>query len=485
MWKKLFIRKDLRAIYKQVEENPLKKHLTLTHIVFLGIGAIIGAGIFVITGTAAALHAGPAISISFIISAFGCLLAGLAYAEFSSMIPISGSAYSYGYATLGEFIAWIIGWDLILEYLFGAATVAVGWSGYVVSFLHDFGISMPAQMTQSPISYNEAGWHFTGAIINFPAVFIVAIMSTLLILGIKESARINNIVVIIKVIVILLFIGFGISHINPDNWVPFIPENTGVRTEFGWTGILTGAAVVFFAYIGFDAVSTTAQEAINPKKDLPKGILISLLITVILYVSVSLVMTGIVKYTELNVAAPIAVAINAAGESLAWLSPIIKIGAIAGLSSVVMVLLMAQSRVFYVMAKDGLLWKVFAKTHSKNQTPYFTNIIIGLFVALAAGVFPISLLGELVSIGTLFAFIIVSIGVIVMRKTAPNAPRAFKTPWVPFVPILGVIVFLIQMLSLPKDTWWRLIIWMVLGFIIYFTYGIKHSVARKKKEKKG
>ncbi len=482
MLKDLFIRKDLRSIYKQVEENPLKKHLTLTHIVFLGVGAIIGAGIFVITGTAAALHAGPAISISFIISALGCLLAGLAYAEFSSMIPISGSAYSYGYATLGEFIAWIIGWDLILEYLFGAATVAVGWSGYVVHFLNDLGISVPSELTESPIVYDQAGWHLTGAIVNFPAVFIVVIMSTFLILGIKESARVNNIIVIVKVVVILLFIGFGISYINPENWIPFIPENTGVRTEFGWTGVLTGAAVVFFAYIGFDAVSTTAQEAINPKRDIPRGIFISLLITVILYVAVSLVMTGIVKYTELNVPAPIAVAINATGKSLAWLSPIIKIGAIAGLSSVVMVLLMAQSRIFYVMAKDGLLWKIFTKTHSKHQTPYFTNIIIGIFVALAAGIFPISLLGELVSIGTLFAFMIVSIGIIVMRKTAPDAPRAFKTPWVPFLPIMGVIVFFIQMISLPKDTWWRLIVWMIIGFIIYFTYGIKHSVARKKRE---
>ncbi len=485
MLKKLFIRKDLRSIYKQVKENPLKKHLTLTHIVFLGVGAIIGAGIFVITGTAAALHAGPAISISFVISAFGCLLAGLAYAEFSSMIPISGSAYSYSYATLGEFIAWIIGWDLILEYLFGAATVAVGWSGYVVSFLADFGLSIPTEITQSPISYSaSSGWYLTGAIINFPAVFIVIIMSTLLILGIKGSARINNIIVIIKVIVILLFIGFGISHINIENWIPFIPENTGVRTEFGWTGILTGAAVVFFAYIGFDAVSTTAQEAISPEKDIPKGILISLFITVLLYVSVSLVMTGIVNYTELNVAAPIAVAINATGESLTWLSPIIKIGAIAGLSSVVMVLLLAQSRIFYVMAKDGLLWNFFAKTHHKHKTPYLTNIIIGFFVALAAGLFPINLLGELVSIGTLFAFIIVSVGIIVMRKTSPDAPRAFKTPWVPFIPILGISIFLIQMISLPRDTWWRLIIWMIIGIVIYFTYGIKHSVARKKRREK-
>ena len=484
MIKSLFIRKTLAQIDIQAEESKdnLRKHLNLTNIILLGIGCIIGAGIFVLTGTAAALHAGPAVSISFIISAFGCLLAGLCYAEFSSMIPVSGSAYTYGYATMGEFIAWIIGWDLILEYLFGSATVAVGWSGYVTSFLSDFGLHLPASICQSPFIFDTTGWHSTGAIFNFPAVFIVAIMSTLLVIGIKESAKFNNIIVLIKVTVILLFIGFGIAHINVDNWTPFVPANTGNFSQFGWTGVLTGAAVVFFAYIGFDAVSTTAQEAINPKRDMPIGILGSLVICTILYIAVSLVMTGIVNYTELNVSAPIAVAIDAAGKSLQWLSPIIKIGAIAGLSSVVMVLLLGQSRIFYSMASDGLLWKCFAKTHPKFKTPYITSIITGTFAALFAGLFPIGLLGELVSIGTLLAFVIVCIGLIILRKTEPDAPRAFRTPWVPFVPALGALICLVQMASLPLDTWIRLIGWMVLGFIIYFTYSVKHSKVRLAKE---
>lgn len=478
MFKDLIARKSLYQINQQAQEDSLKRHLDLTNIVLLGIGAIIGAGIFVLTGTAAALHAGPAISISFIISAFGCLLAGLCYAEFASMLPVSGSAYTYGYATLGEFVAWIIGWDLILEYLFGSATVAVGWSGYVISFLNDFGIHLPATICQSPFAYGPDGWYQTGAIINFPAVFIIVLMTTLLVIGIKESARFNNIIVIVKVGVILLFVGFGISYIDVENWKPFLPENTGKFSEFGWTGVLTGAAVVFFAYIGFDAVSTTAQEAVNPQRDLPKGILLSLAVCTLLYVTVSLVMTGIVKYTELNVPAPIAVAIDATGKGLAWLSPFIKIGAIAGLSSVVMVLLLGQSRVFYSMAHDGLLWKSFAKTHPKYKTPYLTSIVTGLFAALFAGFLPIGLLGELVSIGTLLAFVIVCLGLIVLRKKEPDAPRAFRTPWVPFVPVLGALICLAQMAALPKDTWIRLIGWMLIGFVIYFSYGRKHSRVR-------
>ncbi|HOV37028.1 MAG TPA: amino acid permease [Dysgonamonadaceae bacterium] len=478
MFKDLIARKSLYQINQQAQEDSLKRHLDLTNIVLLGIGAIIGAGIFVLTGTAAALHAGPAISISFVISAFGCLLAGLCYAEFASMLPVSGSAYTYGYATLGEFVAWIIGWDLILEYLFGSATVAVGWSGYVISFLNDFGIHLPATICQSPFAYGPDGWYQTGAIINFPAVFIIALMTTLLVIGIKESARFNNIIVIVKVGVILLFVGFGISYIDVENWKPFLPENTGKFSEFGWTGVLTGAAVVFFAYIGFDAVSTTAQEAVNPQRDLPKGILLSLAVCTLLYVTVSLVMTGIVKYTELNVPAPIAVAIDATGKGLAWLSPFIKIGAIAGLSSVVMVLLLGQSRVFYSMAHDGLLWKSFAKTHPKYKTPYLTSIVTGLFAALFAGFLPIGLLGELVSIGTLLAFVIVCLGLIVLRKKEPDAPRAFRTPWVPFVPVLGALICLAQMAALPKDTWIRLIGWMLIGFVIYFSYGRKHSRVR-------
>ena len=484
MFKDLFIRKTLAELELQADSdhNSLKRHLSALNLTLLGVGCVIGAGIFVLTGTAAALHAGPAVALSFVISAFGCLLAGLCYAEFASMIPVSGSAYTYGYATMGEFLAWIIGWDLILEYLFGSATVAVGWAGYVTSFLADFGIVMPSAMCQSPFLFDHTGWHVSGSIINFPAVFIVGVMTTLLVIGIKESAKFNNIIVLIKVVVILLFIGFGISHINVANWTPFIPPVTP-DGHFGWGGVLTGAAVVFFAYVGFDAVSTTSQEAINPKRDVPRGILFSLLICTVLYIAVSLVLTGILNYKYLNVEAPIALAINSAGPSLTWLRPIIKIGAIAGLSSVVLVLLLGQSRVFFTMASDGLLWKSFAKTHSKFKTPHITTIVTGSFAALFAGLFPIGLLGEMVSIGTLLAFVIVSIGVILLRKSEPNAVRGFRTPWVPFVPILGAFVCLAQMVSLPGDTWIRLIVWMLIGFVIYFTYGRKHSHARKNRYK--
>ncbi|MEA4919055.1 amino acid permease [Proteiniphilum sp.] len=477
----LFVKKNITQLQHEAESsnNQLRRHLTAPNLVMLGVGAVIGAGIFVLTGTAAAIHAGPGISVSFILSAFGCLLAGLCYAEFASMIPISGSAYTYGYATMGEFVAWIIGWDLVLEYLFGASTVAVGWSGYVVSFLADFGIHLPAVICQGPFAYGPDGWYVTGTIINFPAVFIVAITTTLLVVGIKESAKFNNIIVLIKVIVILLFIGFGISYINTENWQPFIPENNGTWGEYGWSGILAGAAVVFFAYVGFDAVSTTSQEAINPKRDMPIGILGTLLICTILYIAVGLVLTGIVNYKELNVAAPIAVAIDNAGQGLFWLRPIIKIGAIAGLSSVVLVLLLGQSRVFYTMAKDGLLWENLSKTHPKFRTPHITTIIIGIAAGILAGLFPIDMLGHMVSIGTLLAFIIVSIGIIILRKKEPDMPRAFKTPWVPFVPILGALCCLALMASLPLDAWIRLIGWMAIGMIVYFLYGRRHSHARK------
>lgn len=484
MIKDLFIKKTLAQLEEQADSkhNTLKRHLSALNLTLLGVGCVIGAGIFVLTGTAAALHAGPAIALSFIISAFGCLLAGLCYAEFASMIPVSGSAYTYGYATMGEFVAWIIGWDLILEYLFGSATVAVGWSGYVTSFLADFGLEIPKSMCQSPFVFDAAGWHTSGAYINFPAVFIIAMMTTLLVIGIKESAKFNNIIVLVKVTVILLFIGFGISHIHFANWTPFIPANTGEFGHFGWSGILTGAAVVFFAYVGFDAVSTTSQEAINPKRDVPRGILFSLLICTVLYIAVSLVLTGILNYKCLNVEAPIALAINSAGPGLVWLRPIIKIGAIAGLSSVVLVLLLGQSRVFFTMASDGLLWKSFAKTHSKFKTPHITTIVTGSVAAFFAGLFPIGLLGEMVSIGTLLAFVIVSIGIILLRKSEPNAVRGFRTPWVPFIPILGALICIAQMASLPSATWIRLIAWMLIGFVIYFTYGIKHSHARQSRK---
>lgn len=478
MANKLFATKSLDKLMNEAsdDKNGLKRTLTATGLTALGIGAIIGTGIFVLTGTAAANHAGPALVLSFILSGVGCLFAGLCYAEFASMIPIAGSAYTYSYATMGEFIAWIIGWDLILEYLFGASTVAVGWSGYLVSFLGDYGIHIPQALCSAPLGQDAAGhWIMTGAILNFPAVFIILVMSTLLVIGIKESSRFNAVIVLIKLIVILAFIGFGMSYIDTSNWHPFIPENTGKSGAFGWSGILTASGVIFFAYIGFDAVSTAAQEAKNPQKDMPKGILYSLLVCTILYIIVTLVMTGIVNYKDLNVSAPVALAIDRAGDSLAWLRTPVKVGAIAGLSSVVLVMLMAQPRIFYSMAKDGLLPAAFAKVHPKYKTPYVTTILTGCVSALVAGLFPIGLLGELVSIGTLLAFVIVCIGIIVMRKTKPDAVRPFKTPWVPLVPILGALICLAQMAGLPGDTWLRLIIWMAIGFIIYFAYSVKHS----------
>jgi basic amino acid/polyamine antiporter, APA family len=476
---KLFRTKPIDQLLAEAEdkEHGLKKALSAGSLVTLGIGAIIGTGIFVLTGTVAANYAGPALVLSFIISAVGCVFAGLCYAEFASMIPISGSAYTYAYATLGEFIAWIIGWDLILEYLFASSTVAVGWSGYMVSFLHDYHINIPAELCNAPIDYIKGqGWVTTGSLINFPAIFIIVLLSALLVVGIRESAGFNNIIVAIKIIVILLFIGFGLSFIHKSNWTPFIPKNTtGEFGHFGFSGVLRGAAVIFFAYIGFDAVSTAAQEAKNPQRDMPIGILGSLAICTILYVIVSAVLTGIVPYTTLDVPAPLAVAIDATGKTLQWLRPLIKIGAIAGLSSVILVMLLGQPRIFFTMANDGLLPKSFSKVHPKFRTPYVTTIVTGVVACFIAGLLPIHILSELVSIGTLLAFTIVCISIIILRKKRPDIPRPFKTPLVPWVPLAGAIICLVQMFSLPIETWDRLIIWMIIGLVIYFTYSRRKS----------
>jgi APA family basic amino acid/polyamine antiporter len=484
----LFRRRSVADLQAEVlTDKSLKRALGPVNLTALGIGAVIGAGIFVLTGQAAAKYAGPAIVFSFVLAGLACAFAGLCYAEFSAMIPISGSAYTYGYATLGEFVAWIIGWDLILEYLFAASTVAVGWSGYVVSFLQELGITIPSGFTSAPYDHHapaDAGWNMwrlftegwvsTGAVLNVPAMLIVGFITFLLVLGIKESATFNNVIVAIKMSVILTFIAVGIAYINRNNWHPFIPPSLGPG-EFGWSGVVRGAGVIFFAYIGFDAVSTAAQEAKNPQRDMPIGILGSLGICTVLYIAVSLVLTGIVSYTQLNDPAPIAVAINALGPKVAWLRPIIKIGAIAGLSSVILVMMLGQPRIFYTMSKDGLLPPVFSAVHPKYRTPWIAQILTGAVAMLVAGLFPIGLLGELVSIGTLLAFAIVCAGVFVLRFTDPEIPRPFRTPAFWLVAPLGVIFCGYLMYGLPPDTWARLIVWMAIGLVIYFTYGYRHS----------
>ncbi len=485
----LFRRRSVADLQAEVlSDLKLKRALGPVNLTALGIGAIIGAGIFVLTGHAAAQYAGPGIVYSFILSGLACAFAGLCYAEFASMIPLSGSAYTYGYATLGEFVAWIIGWSLILEYLFAAGTVAVGWSGYVVSLLKDMHIVIPAAFTSAPYDHTTApglhwydlwqlfaqGWTSTGAVLNVPAMLIVAVLTILLVLGIKESVNFNNAIVAIKLAVILTFLAVGVAYINKNNWHPFVPPNVGPG-EFGWSGVVRAAGVIFFAYIGFDAVSTAAQESRNPQRDMPIALLASLGICTVLYITVSLVLTGIVNYTQLNVPAPIAVAVSSLGPSLHWLVYFIKIGAIAGLSSVILVMLLGQPRIFYTMSKDGLLPPVFSTVHPKFRTPWIAQILTGGTAMLIAGLFPIGLLGELVSIGTLLAFAMVCAGVFVLRFTDPEIPRPFRTPLVWLVAPLGVLSCLWLMIGLPPDTWARLIVWMIIGLFIYFGYSYRHS----------
>ncbi|MEZ5046962.1 MAG: amino acid permease [Chitinophagaceae bacterium] len=480
----LFLKKPLNLLLQEAEdsEKGLKKTLGSGSLIALGIGAIIGAGLFSITGTAAATNAGPAITISFIIAALGCAFAGLCYAEFASMIPIAGSAYTYSYATMGEFIAWIIGWDLVLEYAVGAATVSISWSRYFKKFLEGFDIHLSEKFMSGP---------WDGGYINLPAVCIVVLMSLLLIKGSKESARFNAFIVALKISVVLIFIILGWSYIRQENYNPYIPDNSGVFGEFGFSGIIRAAAIVFFAYIGFDAVSTAAQETKNPRKSMPIGILGSLAICTVLYILFAHVMTGVANYQSFagkDGIAPVAVAIDHMGKigpdgaiipDFPWLNRAIIIAILAGYSSVIMVLLMGQSRVFFSMSRDGLVPKVFSEIHTKHRTPYRNNLLFMLFVSLFAAFVPGHVVGEMTSIGTLFAFILVCVGVIVLRKNMPNAPRAFRTPLVPLVPILGIITCLFMMVFLPLDTWIRLIVWMGIGILIYFVYSKKNSVLRK------
>jgi APA family basic amino acid/polyamine antiporter len=486
----------LRAEADETSERSLKRHLGKWGLTALGIGAIIGAGIFVLTGQAAALHAGPAVWISMIVVGIACAFAGLCYAEMAAAVPIAGSAYTYSYATMGELVAWIIGWDLVLEYAAGAATVGVGWSGHLVSLFNQLGIHLPGNLTNAPTAWcteaqvaaaaiggvcRHAGLNFTGALINLPAVFVVALMSTILVIGIKESARVNNMIVLLKVTIIFLIVVVGISHINADNWKPLIPANTGEWGTYGWSGVLRGAGLVFFAYIGFDAVSTAAQEARNPQKDLPFGILVSLTICTLLYVIVSAVLTGMVSYTELNVAAPMAYAMEKVGAP-GWVRLFVDIGAVLGLGSVILVMLLGQSRVFYSMSRDGLLGKWAGAVHPKFRTPYLSTIFTGIAVGLATGILPLQLLGQLVNIGTLLAFVLVCAGVMILRKKRPDLDRPFRTPWVPLVPILGILCCLGLMATLPADTWIRLIVWLAIGFLIYFGYSVRHSVLQQERD---
>lgn len=511
----LWVRKSIEQLKidaSETGEHSLKRTLSALNLVTLGIGAVIGAGFFVLTGHAAAENAGPAISLSFVIGGIACAFAGLCYAEMASTVPVAGSAYTYAYATMGEFIAWLIGWDLILEYMVGATTVAIGWSGYVTSLLRDIGINIPAQLTSSPgtrlieipnavadklhmrhgwsaldgvldlltkSGYDPAAFSQTTALFNAPAMVIVALVTALLVIGVKESARVNDVIVLIKVAIVVIFIVVGLRYITTDNWGgSFIPASEG-SFKYGWSGIFRGAGLVFFAYIGFDAVSTAAQEARNPQRDMPIGIIGSLLICTLLYCLAALVMTGVVNYKLLNVPDPVAVAIDAMG--MKWLAGFVKLGAVLGLSSVILVMLMSQPRIFYTMAKDGLFPKIVSKVHPRFRTPWITTIITGAIVMAAAAVLPISIAGELTSIGTLFAFAVVSAGVLTLRIMQPEVDRPFKAPWIWFTGPMGVLSSVGLMCTLPGDTWIRLVVWMGIGLVIYFAYGMHNSVLGKAK----
>jgi len=477
--RRLFAVRTVDSIVKDLQTGPqLNRVLGVGALTAVGLGSTIGTGIFILTGTVAAEHAGPALTLSLLIAAIGSAFAAICYAEFAAMIPVSGSAYTYAYATLGEAVAWIIGWNLSLEYMMSASAVAVGWSEYVVNILGDWGITFPQALTNAPFGKGPSG-HLaaTGAIINLPAVLIILGMGWILYVGVRESSRANTVMVIIKVAVILVFIFAGISFIDTANWQPYIPPNDGTFGHFGWSGVLQGAGIIFFSYIGFDAASTTAREARNPQRDLPLGIMATLVISSALYIAMALVMTGMVPYPQLGAAAPVAVALDAHKE-LSWLGSLVKLGAIAGMTSVILMSLLGQPRILLAMADDGLVPQAMRKVHPKYRTPHVATVVTVLGAAFFAGLFPLNVLGELISIGILLAFTVVCIGVLVLRYTRPDAPRPFRVPFAPVTCVLGALICGGMTYFLPADTWWRLVIWSLLGFSVYGFYGYRHSRLR-------
>lgn len=481
--KRMFACKSVESLIAESErpeaQRALPRTLGLFSLTCFGVGSTIGAGIFVLTGTVAAMHAGPAVVLSFVLAGLACALAGLCYAEFAAMVPVAGSAYTYAYATLGELTAWTIGWCLILEYLFASAMVAIGWAGYAMAMAADFGFTLPAALTKAPLDVDPHGIVFTGAICNAPAVAIVLLCTGLLLAGMRASARANDLIVVAKVAVIVIVGVAGLLFADPGHWTPFIPPNTGRPGEFGVSGVVTGAAIVFYAYVGFDAVSTTSQETYNPRRTVPLALLASLAICTALYVLIALMITGLADYHALDVSDPVYVALAAAGPALVWAKPLVGAVVVVGLISALLVTLLAQVRIFYAMARDGLLPKMFMATHPRWGTLHVGTLLTGATAAIIAGVFPLNLLGELISIGTLLAFAIVCLGVIELRRRRPELARPFRAPGYPWVPLAGIAVCVALMASLPRDTWIRLLVWLLLGVVVYGAYGMKHSRLRR------